>query len=687
MKRRVCCLGLALAMTAPGLAGAAWAGNTPAWVRRHAAAAVPAAAQSADGVILFRDTRLTVRRNGRWRLWQRRVYRVLQPQGAWLATQDTVVDHDTQLKRFRGWERLPGGKWERWRRRDATWINPLMAFPGYVRYRLVELSLPDPPPGTLLAFEIRRRVRPEILQHIWRFQHQYPDLDARLTVRLPPGWRALAHWRHWPSQPGQEGPDQRQWVLRGVPGLPSQPAMPPQESIAGAMSLTLAPPSPLPALSPLSAQATGAWFQRLTAGRTAPTAAVRAQAAALVAGQRTLAGKIAAVARYVQQRIRYAAVEVGLGGYQPHAAATVLANGYGDCKDKATLLIAMLRTLGVRADYVLLNAERGIVPRGYASPKSFDHAIVAIRWPAQTAASDLYAWLGASGPGHLLLFDPTDPATPWGWLPAAEQGGEALLVSHAGGRSVQLPVLASALNRRLRSARFVMRGDGSLLGSVEEVRTGVFAGRMHGQMDPTPRQQRRWQVRFDRVLPGIQLADWNGTQDGGTVLVRYRLTVRPYLQLSGTTVVLPPWLFPLATPSLQEDGARRYPIRLGTVGSRTDFYRIQLARNLQVGALPSPVNLVLAAPSVAGSSAPNVAPPDAQPDSAPDASYSSRVWLTQTPSGPVLHVQRTLAINAFTVPAARYAAVRRFWQAVRRDQGRLLFGGLAAAKPAPPSGH
>jgi hypothetical protein len=314
-------------------------------------------------------------------------------------------------------------------------------------------------------------------------------------------------------------------------------------------------------------------------------------------GQRTLAGKIAAVARYVQQRIRYAAVEVGLGGYQPHAAATVLANGYGDCKDKATLLIAMLRTLGVRADYVLLNAERGIVPRGYASPKSFDHAIVAIRWPDKTAASNLYAWLGAPGPGHLLLFDPTDPATPWGWLPAAEQGGEALLASHAGGRSVQLPVLASALNRRLRSARFVMRGDGSLLGSVEEVRTGVFAGRMHGQMDPTPRQQRRWQVRFDRVLPGIQLADWNGTQDGGTVLVRYRLTVRPYLQLSGTTVVLPPWLFPLATPSLQEDGARRYPIRLGTVGSRTDFYRIQLARNLQVGALPSPVNLVLAAPS------------------------------------------------------------------------------------------
>ena len=686
MKRGVCCLALALAVTAPWLVGAVWASNVPAWVRRHAKVAVPAAAQSADGVILFRATRLTVRRNGRWRLWQRRVYRVLQPQGAWLATQDTVVAHNTRLKRFRGWERLPGGKWRRWRRRDATWINPLLAFPGYIRYRLVELSLPDPPPGTLLAFEIRRRMRPEILQHIWRFQHRFPDLDARFTVQFPPGWRALAHWRHWRPRPGQEGPGERHWQLRAVPGMPSQPEMPPREAVAGAMSLTLAPPAPLPALSPLSAQATGAWYLRLTAGRTAPTAAVSSQAAALVAGQATLAGKIAAVARFVQQHIRYAAVEVGLGGYRPHAAATVLANGYGDCKDKATLLIAMLRTLGVRADYVLLNAQRGIVPRAYASPKSFDHAIVAIRWPAKASADNLYSWLGAPGPGHLLLFDPTDPDIPWGWLPEAEQGGEALLVSPAGGRDVQLPVLASALNRRLRSAQFVMRGDGSLLGSVQEVRTGVYAGRMHGQMDPTPSQRRRWQVRFDRVLPGIQLADWNGTQDGGTVLVRYRLTVRPYLQLSGTTVVLPPWLFPLPTPSLQEDGVRQYRIRLGTLGSRTDFYRIQLARNLQVGALPPPVHVVLTAAAGARVTAPNDAKP-MRPSITPDASYSSRVWLTHSTSGPVLHVQRTLAINAFTVPAARYAAVRRFWRAVRRDKDRLLFASLAAPKPSPPSGR
>ena len=52
----------------------------------------------------------------------------------------------------------------------------------------------------------------------------------------------------------------------------------------------------------------------------------------------------------MQKQIRYFAIEVGVGGNQPHPAADVFRGRYGDCKDKATLLAAMLSSIGMHSD-------------------------------------------------------------------------------------------------------------------------------------------------------------------------------------------------------------------------------------------------------------------------------------------------------------------------------------------------
>ena len=58
------------------------------------------------------------------------------------------------------------------------------------------------------------------------------------------------------------------------------------------------------------------------------------------------------LANYMQRNIRYVAIEVGIGGFQPHPAADVFAHQYGDCKDKATLLSTMLKQIGIDSYYV-----------------------------------------------------------------------------------------------------------------------------------------------------------------------------------------------------------------------------------------------------------------------------------------------------------------------------------------------
>ena len=71
---------------------------------------------------------------------------------------------------------------------------------------------------------------------------------------------------------------------------------------------------------------------------------------------------------------------MGIGGLQPHPAVDIFRNGYGDCKDKATLLSAMLSTVGIHSTIVLVDTHRG-----YVDPKApsinGNHAIAAIEIP------------------------------------------------------------------------------------------------------------------------------------------------------------------------------------------------------------------------------------------------------------------------------------------------------------------
>ena len=66
------------------------------------------------------------------------------------------------------------------------------------------------------------------------------------------------------------------------------------------------------------------------------------------------------MAEFVQKTIRYVAVEIGIGGYQPHFAQETFRNQYGDCKDKVTLFRSLMKALNRDVYPVLINAERGV---------------------------------------------------------------------------------------------------------------------------------------------------------------------------------------------------------------------------------------------------------------------------------------------------------------------------------------
>jgi tetratricopeptide (TPR) repeat protein len=142
--------------------------------------------------------------------------------------------------------------------------------------------------------------------------------------------------------------------------------------------------------------AVGAWYRALVADRIAPDAAIKAKVDELTSGKSTDLEKAQAIYNFVSARIRYVGVDFGIGRYQPHTAAEVFANQYGDCKDKHVLLASMLSVVSLHADPVLVGAGirfNSSVP----SPASFNHVITRLSLNGKDVWLDSTAEVGTWG--------------------------------------------------------------------------------------------------------------------------------------------------------------------------------------------------------------------------------------------------------------------------------------------------
>ncbi len=203
----------------------------------------------------------------------------------------------------------------------------------------------------------------------------------------------------------------------------------------------------------------GAWYAGHARGRYEATPEVRTKLNELVADARTLDDSLRAVHKYVAQDIRYVSIALGLGGYQPRTPEEVLRTGFGDCKDKATIFVAMLERMGLEARPVLLHSSGG-VEEELPSIAQFNHVIAAYR---------------RKGAREWQYSDLTALYTPLGELPFGPQGEFGVIV-HPDGKTeeVTLPLSAIAENRRESRFRGEVGSDGLVRGAFEEVSTGIM---------------------------------------------------------------------------------------------------------------------------------------------------------------------------------------------------------------------
>jgi len=121
----------------------------------------------------------------------------------------------------------------------------------------------------------------------------------------------------------------------------------------------------------------GRWYNGLQTDPVKPSPEIKAKAAELTKGLTDSDDKLKALYDYVSLHYRYIGIAFGIGRYQPHLAADILDNQYGDCKDKHTLLASLLSAAGIQAYPALINASRS-VDQDVPSPGQFDHVITVV---------------------------------------------------------------------------------------------------------------------------------------------------------------------------------------------------------------------------------------------------------------------------------------------------------------------
>jgi hypothetical protein len=619
----------------------------PDWVLGAASGALlPRYPAETKAAILLDDDLITVGADGKTTERERKVVKILRPQGREYAEIVAWYSKDNKLNSFHAWSIGPDG--HQYSIKDEDIRDEALGEWGilYSDIRGKVVHAPGSDPGGVVAYEVVRQV-PDYgeREQTWDFQKSIPIHKATFEVDLPPGWKNYTAWLHHEAVKGTElTPNHWHWDLQDVPAidLSEVPMAPSEEALAGRMVIHYSA-TDLPTGDQRWAEI-GNWYEALASPRTEAPLEINLKAKE-IAGQATdFKGKIQTVAGFMQREIRYVGIEVGIGGLQPHSAADVFKYRYGDCKDKATLLISMLNAVGVRATWVLVDTHRGYVDPALPS-RDGNHMIAAIEIPSGYSDPDLRAIVTARTGRHYLIFDPTDTYTPIGLIRPELQGSYGVLVAAKDSQIIELPVLAADASTMNRVASFSLDPDGTLKGKVVETRSGETASHYRYLYNAeTEKEQREYmEHRLQRDLASFTLdsASAQNTHDmAKSVVVSFSLTANRYAKPAGDLLLLRPRVIGTNAERFN-DKPRKYPIDLGETGTWRDTIDVALPVGYVIDDMPAPISVDVGF-----------------------ASYKSEVKAGDG----MLHYSREFKVNELDLGPEKYGDLRRLMGAIGSDE-------------------
>ncbi len=458
-----------------------FAGNEiPDWLRQDAAIVPPTYEKNVPGVVLRNDQSVEYTSDGRLIVTTTYAVRILLREGRNLAVADALyLVSSGKVKEINAWLIPAAGASKKY---DKDYIidqvTDMDDIYNEYRVKIIDASR-EADAGSVFGYQTVTEERPLFTQDIWTFQDRLPTINSRYTLSLPNGWKATnITFNHADIKPQING-NNYSWELHNMGGIPREQSSPSVRNLAPRIAVNYyAENGTTPAYKDWAE--VSKWMTSLHDGQVILDDSVANKARELTANAATEIEKIRAIGTFVQN-LQYISVDIGVGygnGYRPRPSNVVLNRGYGDCKDKANLMRALLKAVKIDAyPIAIYSGDPTYTREEWASPYQFNHCIIAVKVSDATQAATI---LNHPKLGRLLIFDATDSYTPVGDLPEYLQGSFALIAAGDQGGLSKMPVTSPETNSLDRKIDVNLLSNGAINGVIHEKASGQVSTRFRG---------------------------------------------------------------------------------------------------------------------------------------------------------------------------------------------------------------
>ncbi len=441
----------------------------------------------ASAVILLEQKILTVQEDGSSTLDEHLLIKILKHRGKQkYGDQKRKYDANTDsIRVLLAVTHKPSGKIVAVEKKAVNDITPpeLADASVYANIQEKVISFPAVTPGAVLELKLRqfsKAPKDSADRHYWGmvgFQTDDPILTKEFVLVVPKDRDARYVFLHRKVEPEEtELPSSYvySWRIQKSPQIISEPYMPPFEDFIPLLVFS----------SEKQWDSVGRWLAGKFYKHAKPTPALRAKARQLTRGAKTREEKIRDIFLFVAQKIRTVHLRLGLAGYEPHDADSVLANRYGDTRDKSVLLVALLKAAGVDAYPALVNGNPVQLVQAIPTPRQFDQIYVAVpRSKKET-----------------LWLDPAADNTRYPYF-IGGQGNQALVVQPGRGVLEKVKAFSPNFNRSDNRLDCTLDAAGTAVTSIVSRLNGYFDMRARNALkDETPKELEQY---FQQMANGL----------------------------------------------------------------------------------------------------------------------------------------------------------------------------------------
>ncbi len=519
----------------------------------------------APAIVIHNSSSSTIKPNGSAISNFQVAVRVLTPAGKDETHLLVHTDPLRSVKNLKGWHIESDGTTNALKREYVVEVGFTEAVGYYDDSKTLTAIFPDVASGDLVAFEYDVEEKPswEGFFGQFIFQSDLPVVASAFELTIPAGWEIRTSGQHLEPVTASIIENTYKWSANALSYRPAEPYMPDWSSQTRRIEYSCFGQDENKSKGFNNWNDVSKWVRSIYERESANDENLAALIAKIKSESVTPHDRLLKVAKWMQDNIRYVAVELGMGRFQPRVSTLTLSNKYGDCKDKSELMRTILAGIGIPSQPVLAMVGEQ-VDENFPSPAQFNHVILSIPINGLDTSSE-FDRVSVDG---WLYFDPTDPVTAIGNLPTELHGTKVLNIAHSDSGLVQLPRLMPEHRKRIYTAKAELLPDYSMKAQVRISDYGNRAAetRLYWRSTSEKAHSDRLREYYSQHISNVILNGFERHEQDDSTWVTFELSGAKYISESGGLLLLKADLLHADNLNELTKPKREHPISFGSPG-------------------------------------------------------------------------------------------------------------------------